>query len=86
MVMKGKIRDRLQSLTTEFESGQKMLVDLKAKQANLRETLLRISGAIQVLEELIAEEGDSAASADNGLSANTTVASVPALKTETARP
>lgn len=31
-----------------------MLADLEAKAANLRETLLRISGAIQVLEEELA--------------------------------
>lgn len=49
--MKQKLQKRLQSLKSEFESGQKMLADLEAKQANLRETLLRISGAIQVLEE-----------------------------------
>jgi predicted nuclease with TOPRIM domain len=49
--MKQKLEQRLQSLKAEFEAGQKMLADLEAKQANLRETLLRISGAIQVLEE-----------------------------------
>jgi predicted nucleic acid-binding Zn-ribbon protein len=49
--MKQQLEQRLQSLKSEFESGQKMLADLEAKQANLRDTLLRISGAIQVLEE-----------------------------------
>jgi len=32
-----------------------MLIDLETKSENLRETLLRISGAIQVLEELLAQ-------------------------------
>lgn len=50
--MKEQLKQRLQSLKAEFEAGQKMLADLEAKQANLRDTLLRISGAIQVLEEL----------------------------------
>ncbi|HBB34553.1 MAG TPA: hypothetical protein DDZ80_29860 [Cyanobacteria bacterium UBA8803] len=49
--MKQQLEQRLQSLKAEFESGQKMLADLEAKQANLRDTLLRISGAIQVIEE-----------------------------------
>lgn len=46
------IEQRLQELKAEFEAGQKMLADLEARQAQLRDTMLRISGAIQVLEEL----------------------------------
>jgi predicted nuclease with TOPRIM domain len=53
--MQEQIQQRLTQLKTEFEEGQKMLADLEAKQANLRSTLLRISGAIQVLEELLAQ-------------------------------
>ena len=53
--MKQKLEQRLQSLKAEFASGQKMLAELETKQANLQDTLLRISGAIQVLEELLAE-------------------------------
>lgn len=60
--MKEKLEQRLQSLKAEFETGKKMLADLEAKQANLRDTLLRISGAIQVLEEELA----NANSSDNG--------------------
>ena len=55
--MKAQLEERLGQLKTEFESGQQMLVELEAKQANLRETLLRISGAIQVLEELLKADG-----------------------------
>lgn len=51
--MKEQLEQRLQSLKTEYEAGQKMLADLEAKQANLQGTLLRISGAIQVLEEML---------------------------------
>jgi hypothetical protein len=51
-----RLTGRLEKLKSELESGQKMLVDLEAKHVNLQQTLLRISGAIQVLEELVAEE------------------------------
>jgi predicted nuclease with TOPRIM domain len=49
--MREQLEQRLKQLKSEFEAGQKMLTDLEAKQANVRETLLRISGAIQVIEE-----------------------------------
>jgi predicted nuclease with TOPRIM domain len=51
--MKEQLQQRLQSLKTEYATGQKMLADLEAKQVNLRDTLLRINGAIQVLEEIL---------------------------------
>jgi|APLow6443716910_1056828.scaffolds.fasta_scaffold543378_2 predicted nuclease with TOPRIM domain len=54
-MMRTQLEQRLQALKAEFEEGQKMLADLEAKQTNLRSTLLRISGAIQVLEELLAQ-------------------------------
>ncbi|NEN98162.1 MAG: hypothetical protein F6K50_22390 [Moorea sp. SIO3I7] len=53
--MKQQLEKRLQALKYEFESGQKMITDLENQKANLRDTLLRISGAIQVIEELLAE-------------------------------
>ncbi|MEZ4731287.1 MAG: hypothetical protein R3E79_29565 [Caldilineaceae bacterium] len=52
--MKERLQQRLTELRREFDAGQKMLADLEAKQTELRETLLRISGAIQVLEEELA--------------------------------
>lgn len=54
--MKEQLEQRLQSLKAELENGQKMLAELETKQTNLRSTLLRISGAIQVLEEMLAQE------------------------------
>ncbi|WP_293067920.1 MULTISPECIES: hypothetical protein [unclassified Moorena] len=47
--MKEKLEQRLKSLKSEYEAGQKMLAELEAKQANLRETLLRISGRVIAL-------------------------------------
>ncbi|HEY9674486.1 MAG TPA: hypothetical protein V6D11_23810 [Waterburya sp.] len=52
--MKEQLEQRLKDLKAEFEYGKEMLADLEAKQANVRDTLLRLSGAIQVLEELLA--------------------------------
>jgi ABC-type xylose transport system substrate-binding protein len=49
--MKQQLEQRLKELRDQFESGQKMMAELESKQANLRDTLLRISGAIQVLED-----------------------------------
>jgi uncharacterized coiled-coil protein SlyX len=49
--MKEQLEQRLTELKAEFASGQKVMTELETKQANLRDTLLRISGAIQILEE-----------------------------------
>lgn len=51
--MRDQIEQRLQQLKTEYESGQRMLAELTEKEAQLRQTMLRITGAIQVLEELL---------------------------------
>ncbi|HEU0015550.1 MAG TPA: hypothetical protein VFQ45_17875 [Longimicrobium sp.] len=49
--MKDKLQARVDALRSEFEQGEKMMEELRGRQAELRDTLLRISGAIQVLEE-----------------------------------
>ena len=54
--MREQLAARLQALRQELETGQKLLADLEARQLDLRQTILRISGAIQVLEELLAAE------------------------------
>jgi predicted nuclease with TOPRIM domain len=51
--MRDKLMSRLEELKTEFQTGQAKLRDLEINQSKLRETLLRISGAIQVLEETL---------------------------------
>ena len=56
--MRERLEQRLQELKAEYEAGQQMLAELEAKQANLRETLLRISGAVQVLEEELSEANE----------------------------
>ena len=54
--MRQEIENRLQSLIAEFKAGQELLAELDAKQNHLRSSLLRISGAMQVLEELLSQE------------------------------
>jgi predicted nuclease with TOPRIM domain len=49
--MRTQLEQRLKELKTEFEIGQGKLADLEQQTTNLRNMLLRISGAIQVLEE-----------------------------------
>ncbi len=53
--MKENIEQRLCELKTEFESGQKILAELETKQVNVKQTVIRISGAILVLEEILEE-------------------------------
>jgi len=49
------MEQRLQELREEFERGEKQLALLDQKRQELRDTMLRISGAIQVLEELLSQ-------------------------------
>jgi hypothetical protein len=50
--MKEQAVARLAELQREYEVGQRRLQELMAQEVSIRETLLRISGAIQVLTEL----------------------------------
>ncbi|WP_309897330.1 hypothetical protein [Archangium sp.] len=50
--MKEVLERRLDTLKAEYEAGQKMLAELDAKRAQLTQTLLRIEGAMQVIQEL----------------------------------
>lgn len=54
--MNDQVQSRLESLREEYEAGQARLRELERQQAQLTDTMLRISGAIQVLEELLVEE------------------------------
>ncbi|ADP85027.1 hypothetical protein [Pseudofrankia inefficax] len=48
---------RREGLADELRRGQEMLASLDAQRTELQQTLLRISGALQVLEELLAPDG-----------------------------
>lgn len=53
------MQERLAELRAEFEKGQQQLHLLDQQRAELRDTLLRISGAIQVLEELLKQNNQN---------------------------
>lgn len=59
--MKEEIEARIKELKAELESGQKIMEDLEAKRANIMYTLLRISGAVQALEEVKEKEKEKEA-------------------------
>jgi len=55
--MREQLEARLTELEHEYQIGEQQLRDVDLQQARLRETLLRISGAIQVLHELLESPG-----------------------------
>jgi predicted nuclease with TOPRIM domain len=62
--MEDQMKERLAELKAEFERGQKRLDELEREANGLRQALLRISGAVQVLEEMLAKsEGQAATGA-----------------------
>jgi hypothetical protein len=50
-----RARARLAELRREYQEGERQLQALVQQETALRETLLRISGAVQVLTELLDE-------------------------------
>jgi prefoldin subunit 5 len=57
--VKERLQQRLLELRAEHDQGRKMLAELEAKATSVQSTLLRITGAIQVLEELIGQDDSS---------------------------
>jgi hypothetical protein len=51
--MRSNLEKRLLELRTELSRGQQHLDSLERQRQDVRDTLLRISGAVQVLEELL---------------------------------
>ena len=54
-----RIHQRLCALRSELTAGNEVMARLDAKRAELERTLLRISGAIEVLEELLGDEANN---------------------------
>ncbi|MEM9265504.1 MAG: hypothetical protein AAGA46_08265 [Cyanobacteria bacterium P01_F01_bin.13] len=51
ITLEEQLKQRLAELRTEFASGQATLSKIENRQTNYRQAILRISGAIQVIEE-----------------------------------
>ena len=63
--MKEQIEARLRELHEQFNAGQMAMTEIDRKQEELRATLLRIGGAIQVLEELLGKSREQAPASDS---------------------
>ena len=81
--MRTQLEQRLKELKNEFQAGQKMFAELQTKEMNLRETLLRITGAIQVLEEELASDRQAT---ENGATQPCGAIEVPAATAEQSVP
>ncbi len=53
--MNTKLQARLDVLRSEFDKGKARLNELQTEQNELQETMLRIQGAITVLQELLTD-------------------------------
>jgi predicted nuclease with TOPRIM domain len=62
--MQQQLTTRLDSLRAEFARGQAHLKQLEEDADQTRQTMLRISGAIQVLEELLKEIHEATEASD----------------------
>ena len=56
--MHNKLQVRIETLRSEFEKGKTRLNELQSEQNELQETMLRIQGAITVLQELLSDSAD----------------------------
>ena len=54
--MNEKINQRLEELKAEYHKGEERMAELERETSSLRVSMLRISGAIQVLEEMLHDE------------------------------
>ena len=72
--MREQLEHRLQQLKDEYAQGEKTLEDLQTKTISVQRVMLRLSGAIQVLEEELAADtpnsASHAANVTNGNNAN----------------
>ena len=56
--MNNRLQSRIETLKSEFDKGKSRMSELQAEEVQLQETMLRIQGAITVLQELLADPAD----------------------------
>jgi uncharacterized coiled-coil protein SlyX len=61
--MEDRMQERLAELRRELAQGEQLLAELSTREVELRTSMLRIAGAIQVLDELLAADGSPGADA-----------------------
>lgn len=59
--MREQLQARLEDLKREFDAGEARIRELESEVAYVRETVLRISGAIKVLEEVLSASAEETA-------------------------
>ena len=64
--MREQIEARRTELQAEYERGVQMAAQMDKERETLAQTLLRISGAMQVLQELLAQPAADETGVDNG--------------------
>jgi hypothetical protein len=58
------MNERLEQLRAELEKGRQRMRVLDRERQEMRDTMLRISGAIRVLEEMLEQRGNAPAEAE----------------------
>lgn len=56
--------ERLEQLRAELEKGRQKMQSLDRERQEVRDTMLRISGAIRVLEEMLQQNADESSHAE----------------------
>lgn len=59
--MQDRLETRMAELREELVTGERLLQQLHSQQRHLERNLLRIGGAVKVLEEMLEEAGEAGA-------------------------
>ncbi len=62
--MKAQLEERLIKLKNEHAKGLKLLINIEEKETELKRNMLRISGAVQILEEELGKIKDDKSDGD----------------------